>query len=240
MNGALNFSTVDGWWDEACHDADPGAAPIGFTIGTEGPYADEQTQDVLDAESLYDVLENEIIPRFYERDEGGVPRAWVASMKQSMSTLAPTWDSLRMTREYTESYYLPGLAKVQQLRSGGARSARDRAHELERLRTNWPNLAVEVSDRTPTPALNGQVEIVVKLGALDPADLRVQLWVASEGVARRPIDALLVERAGAQARYVATIERSGDGEPDEIAARVLPSPMHTDGEAIAGLITWSP
>jgi starch phosphorylase len=240
MNGALNFSTVDGWWDEARHDAEPGAAPIGFTIGTEGPYADEQTQDALDAESLYDVLENEIIPRFYERDDEGVPRAWVASMKQSMSTLAPTWDSLRMTREYTESYYLPGLAKVQQLRSGGAKSARDRAHELQRLRTNWPNLAVEVSARTPTPALNGQVEIVVKLGALDPADLRVQLWAASKGVARRPIDARLVERAGAEARYVATIERTGDVEADEIVARVLPSPMHTDGEAIAGLITWSP
>jgi len=55
MNGALNFSTVDGWWDEACLDADRAAVPIGFTIGTAGPYADDEIQDMLDAESLYDV-----------------------------------------------------------------------------------------------------------------------------------------------------------------------------------------
>lgn len=239
MNGALNFSTVDGWWDEACLDADPAAAPIGFTIGTSGPYVDEQAQDVLDAESLYDVLENEIVPRFYDRDREGVPREWIASVKQSMSTLAPTWDSLRMAREYTESYYLPGLAKVQQLRSGGARSARDRARELERLRSNWRDLSVAVTHRTSISELGEQVELEVGLGVLDPADLRVQLWVNPSAGAPRSIDALLIERAGARARYVATVDRRAGAEPVEIVARILPSPTHTDGEAIAGLIAWS-
>jgi len=239
MNGALNFSTVDGWWDEACLDADRAAVPIGFTIGTAGPYADDEIQDMLDAESLYDVLENEIIPRFYERDSGGVPRAWIASVKQSMSTLAPTWDALRMTREYTESYYLPGLSMVQRLRSGEAKSARARARDLDRLRSNWPGLTVAITQRDPTPNLREQVELVVHLSNLDPADLRVQLWIAWRGEIPRAVDAMLVDREGNQARYVGIAERRAGVEPDEVVARVLPSLMHSDGEAIASLITWS-
>lgn len=237
MNGALNFSTVDGWWDEACEDADPTAAPIGFTIGGAGPYVDEAAQDELDAASLYDVLETEIVPRFYERDEQGVPRAWIASVKQGLSTLAPTWNSLRMTREYTESFYLPGLARVEQLRAGGARYARDRARELARLRANWSSLVVAIGQREPT-ASGERVELRVTLGMLDPADVHVQLWVAS-ATAAWPVDATLLERHGDRATYVATIASVADAPVVEIAARILPSPTHTDGEAVAGMITWS-
>ena len=239
MNGALNFSTVDGWWDEACLDADPTAPPIGFTIGTAGPYLDEASQDVLDAESLYDVLENEIIPRFYDRDDDGVPRGWSASMKQSMSTLAPTWDSLRMTRDYTESYYLPGFAKVRQLQSGGAKSARDRAKELARLRESWPSTGVKVTHRNPISDKSEQVELMVQLGGLDPADVLVQLWIDSATAAPRPVTATLAQRTGLSARYVAIIDWSKTAEPEELVARILPSPVHTDAEALPGLITWS-
>lgn len=236
INGALNFSTVDGWWDEACIDADPAAAPIGFTIGTTGPYVDEATQDELDAISLYDVLENEIVPRFYARDDEGVPRAWIASVKQAMSTLAPTWNSLRMTREYTESYYVPGLSRVRQLRAGGGRYARDRARELVRLRAHWSSLAVTVARREVAGGVE-RVELTVDLGVLDPADLLVQAWVVTTGARARPVNATLIERNGERATYVATI--GDDRAIEELVARILPSPTHTDGEAIAGLITWS-
>lgn len=238
MNAALNFSTIDGWWDEACLDADPSAPPIGFTIGTAGPYADDETQDLIDAESLYDVLENEIIPRFYDRDDAGVPRGWIASVKEAMTTLAPTWDSLRMTREYTESYYLPGFAKVQQLCSGGAKSARDRARELTRLRTNWPDLAISIVGEDPVTSRSERIELRVFLGALEPADILAQLWVVTGEEPPHVVDARLIERIGDEARYVALLEKTGGG-PDEIVARILPSTVHTDGEAVPGLITWS-
>jgi starch phosphorylase len=238
MNGALNFSTVDGWWDEACLDADPDAAPIGFTIGTSGPYVSEVAQDVLDAASLYDVLEHEIVPRFYTRDQDYVPRSWIASVKQSMSTLAPTWDALRMAREYTESYYLPGHSKVKQLQSGGARSARDRAHDLARLHAHWAALSVTVTASTRTPATANEFDLVVQLGLLEPADLRVQLWVVPGPTsAPRALEATFVEHAGDRAIYVAAIEPGAT--PSEVVARILPSPIHADAEAIAGLITWS-
>jgi starch phosphorylase len=236
MNGVLNFSTLDGWWDEACLDADPTAPPVGFSIGTAGPYADEETQDELDANSLYETLEDEIVARFYDRDEHGVPKAWMASVKQSMATLAPTWDSLRMTREYTERFYLPGLVRSRQLRSGGAVLARAHAREIERLRINWPSLWITIN--VSSELSERRVEVSVGLGGLDPADLRVQLWIDEEGEPPRILDTKLLEHSGSAARYGATLAPSGEPS-EEVVARIVPSPRHTAGEAIPGLITWS-
>ncbi len=235
MNGVLNLSTVDGWWDEALADADPNAAPIGFTIGNKEAWSDESAQDDFDARSLYEVLENEIVPAFYERDEDGVPRRWLASVKQSMSTLAPTWDSLRMTREYTERFYLPGLVRSEQLLAGGAQSARDRAAHLRRLYDNWSSIRVSAGHVSPLGE-QALVDIEVELGALEPADVTVQVWLEREDRARA-VDAQLVDRRDSFARYRATLAAS-DLE-DRWALRVVPSPVHGDGDVLAGLIVWS-
>ncbi len=237
MNGSLNFSTVDGWWDEATRDADPDAPPIGFTIGTDVDYADEAAQDDADAASLLDVLEHEIIARFYDRDERGVPRAWLASVKQAMSTLAPTWDSLRMTRDYTETYYLPGQGRAQQLRAGGARAARNRAAGLARMRETWPTLGVEVASRS-FGSDEELVEIDVALDGLAPSDLRVQAWVDDGLGAPFAVEATLVDRDGPNARYRVRLRPAPSGDAI-VVARVLPASMHTDGEALPGLIAWS-
>ncbi|MDH2902783.1 MAG: alpha-glucan family phosphorylase [Actinomycetota bacterium] len=237
MNGALSFSTIDGWWDEATQDADPAAAPIGFSIGTDLDYEDEALQDELDAASIYDVLENEIVPRFYDRGPDGVPTTWLASVKQSMSTLAPTWDSLRMTRDYAESYYLPGMAKAAQLRAGGARSARDRARDLRRLRAGWDDLRVEVGAISQRKK-GHRVFLQVELGVLEPADINVQLWV-DDGVAPFALDAKLVDRVDERARYDARVDLALYPGDVIVAARIVPSPIYTDGEILAGMMTWS-
>jgi starch phosphorylase len=235
MNGVLNFSTLDGWWDEACLDADPAAAPIGFSIGTAGPYADEETQDLLDAKSLYDVLEHEIAARFYDRDDDDVPRSWIASVKRSMSTLAPTGDSLRMTREYTESYYLPGVARARELSSAGALLARVQAREKDRLRINWPALRIGMVDVAEAKdRAFGTVE--VHLGELDPTDLQVQLWVVRDDIDPVAIDTVLQEHTGSIARYATPFDAA---DVVEVIARVVPATRHSNGEAIPGLITWS-
>ncbi|MBW4029567.1 MAG: glycosyltransferase family 1 protein [Acidobacteria bacterium] len=237
MNGALSFSTIDGWWDEATHDADPGAAPIGFSIGTELDYRDEALQDERDAASIYEVLENEIVPRFYERDERDVPTRWLASVKQSMSTLAPTWDSLRMTRDYTESYYLPGIARAAQLRAGGATAARERARDLRRLRAAWGQLRVEV-DEVAARSPGQRISLRVKLADLEPADITVQLWV-DDGVAAHVLDATLVDRVGPRARYEAPVDAQSLAAHVVLAGRVVPSNIYTDGEVLPGMMTWS-
>jgi starch phosphorylase len=237
MNGALSFSTIDGWWDEATHDADPAAAPIGFSIGTDADYEDEALQDELDAASIYEVLENQIVPLFYDRDDRGVPTRWLASVKQSMSTLAPTWDSLRMTRDYTESYYLPGIARAAQLRAGGATAARERARDLRRLRAAWGQLRVDLGE-VVRGTTKGRVALLVDLGELEPADLAVQLWV-DDGVAPYAIDATLVDRYGPRARYEALVADEALAGDVALAGRVIPSTIYTDGEVLAGMMTWS-
>jgi len=98
MNGALNFSVLDGWWIEGYNGEN------GFAIGdlSEG---DDAVADAQDAESLYSILENQIVPAFYDRDASGLPRAWIRKMKNSIATLSPQFSSDRMVKEYVEKIY---------------------------------------------------------------------------------------------------------------------------------------
>ncbi len=99
MNGALNFSVLDGWWPEA-YDGENG-----WTIGQPKDYVDRETQDREDSLSLYETLENEIIPLYYERNEEGIPLKWVRRMKHCMATITPQFSAERMVREYAENAY---------------------------------------------------------------------------------------------------------------------------------------
>lgn len=104
MNGGLNFSVPDGWW---CEGYDPSH---GWTIGEAQAHDDPEVQDREDAESLYRVLQDEIVPCFYDRDpDDGLPRAWIARMKQAMAELSPRFGASRLLRDYTASYYWPDV-----------------------------------------------------------------------------------------------------------------------------------
>ena len=101
FNGALNCSVLDGWW---CEAYDPSH---GWVIGDENEPGDPDDQDRRDADSLYRVLREEIVPHFYERDGAGLPRAWIRRMKRAMGVLIPRFSASRMVREYTERFYFP-------------------------------------------------------------------------------------------------------------------------------------
>ena len=103
-NGGLNFSVLDGWWDEAYNPSN------GWAIGKSADSANPGLQDKQDAESLYDTLQNQVLPEFYDR-ANGIPVKWVERMKRSMSTLSPRFSSNRMVREYTEKFYLKQKAQ---------------------------------------------------------------------------------------------------------------------------------
>ena len=152
-----------------------------------------------------------------------------------MSTLAPTWDSLRMTRDYTETYYLPGLAKVQQLRAGGAKAARDRAAGIARLRAEWSSLGFLSLTESERKGVR-RVTVDIELGRLEPSDIRVQLFAAPEASPAIIVDAVLIDRVGSRATYEG---RLAEGPSVEVVARIIPSSLHTDGEALPGLIAWS-
>lgn len=99
LNGVLNFSILDGWWREGYNGQN------GWAIGDETDYEDPDLQDQKDAESLYDVLENEIIPLYYQRSAGNIPTEWISRMKESIRTLAPTFCMRRMVKEYAKDMY---------------------------------------------------------------------------------------------------------------------------------------
>ena len=98
-NGGLNFSELDGWWAEAC------SSDVGWSLGDGKEHDVDPARDAVEAEQLYQRLENGIIPLFYQRDEQGLPREWLQRIRNSMTQLAPQFSSNRMVREYVEQLY---------------------------------------------------------------------------------------------------------------------------------------
>jgi starch phosphorylase len=103
LNGALNFSVLDGWWREAYNGRN------GWAIGEDKDPESPEIQDAADAENLYSILENEIIPLYYDRDIKDLPREWLARMKESIKTITPEFSTRRMLKEYVENLYLKAL-----------------------------------------------------------------------------------------------------------------------------------
>ncbi len=237
VNGALNFSTLDGWWDEVWAEADPEAPPIGWSIGTSDTFDDQDLQDALDAASLYDQLERDIVPCFYERDDRGIPRRWLASVRQSMATLAETWRSHRMVQQYVDDLYLPAVARAARLRDNGAARARRLAGTLDRVRAAWSGVSVRIA-RTERDGATASFVLEANLGELRTGDVTVDLWVMPDRTAAFPIAARLAESDGALATYLATVRGEAMDEA-RFAARVLPRVEDAPSRFLAGLIAWS-
>jgi starch phosphorylase/maltose phosphorylase len=105
INGGLNVSILDGWWVEGFRGDN------GWAIGDESTDPDSAVQDLRDAESLYKVLEDEVVPRFYDRDDKGLPRHWIATMKNSIESVVAPFSAHRMVRDYVVGSYLPAAAR---------------------------------------------------------------------------------------------------------------------------------
>ena len=131
-NGALNLSTLDGWWDEAWKLSDDHANKIGWAIGRGETYPNREYQDQVEAEALYEMLERDVVPAFYERNHDRLPRKWIARMKSTLSVLCCRFNTHRMVREYTERFYLVAHAKFAQLEADGGQRAKALAAWLDR------------------------------------------------------------------------------------------------------------
>ena len=180
-NGVLNLSTLDGWWDEAWSSAGGQATPIGWAIGQGETYDNPDYQDQVEAESLYDILERDVIPTFYHRGADGLPRAWAARMKASIASLCHYFNTHRMVREYTERFYLLAAERSQQLASDGMARARALADWRAYVQSGWRHVRVEAveSDDGHELPVRGQVRARarVRLHQLRPEDVSVQLYL---------------------------------------------------------------
>jgi starch phosphorylase len=167
VNGGLNLSQLDGWWVEG-YSPETGWA-IGDPTGAD-------TGDWADTQAYYSLLENQIVPEFYERDARGTPAAWVAKMRQSMATLTPRYSANRMVREYVDGYYLPAAAAFRARTDQHCRLAKELTAWNRSLDTLWPQ--VSFGHERVTPGENGTFtfEIPVHVGMLDASDVRVELY----------------------------------------------------------------
>jgi starch phosphorylase len=131
VNGGLNLSELDGWWNEAFQPE------VGWALGDGQEHGNEAAYDAAEAEQLYDLLENEVVPEFYNRDESGIPHAWTAKIRNSMSTLTPRFSTNRTLIEYTEKYYLPAAAVLQKRLAANGEAGSRIVNQKHALRENW-------------------------------------------------------------------------------------------------------
>jgi starch phosphorylase len=174
FNGGLNASILDGWWAEAY------LGGRGWAIGAGEDYTDYALQDEVESNALYHLLEDEIVPLFYQRGVDGLPRGWIAKMKSSMRTLCPLFNSNRMVREYTERFYLPVMAECEMLTQDG-QTLPAYCRWKETIRQNWKDVAItKVESFNQERVTVGHpigVKATVSLGRLSPGDVQVQLYI---------------------------------------------------------------
>lgn len=168
VNGGLNISELDGWWAEAYQP------DVGWALG-DGAEHPEPGWDAVEAEQLYRILEEQVIPAFYDRDEHGIPAAWVARVRASLLRLAPQFSATRMLREYVEKLYLPAAAAHRSRAAADGARARELNAWSHRLRGRWG--AVRVGEvRVTQDGDARQVRAAVYGGEVSPDDLRVELY----------------------------------------------------------------
>jgi starch phosphorylase len=174
INGAVNFSILDGWWCEGYRDT------TGWSIGNGEEYEDHAFQDVVESQALYNILENEVVPCFYERKNGDLPDGWVARMKASMKMAMEKFCSLRMVMEYSEKLYTPAANWHTTLTAEAGAEASRLADQMARLRSHWK----EVKLGQPTRGVRGtqrvgdvfEVVVDVGLGELLPEEVDIELY----------------------------------------------------------------
>jgi glycogen phosphorylase len=240
LNGALNCSVLDGWWDE-CYDGSNG-----WAIGTRDSYDDPELQDRVDSSALYDVLERDVVPRFYDRTEGPIPRRWVERMKRSMTGVGGFIVAKRMVRDYTELFYEPAAAQGTRMAADNYRRATELAEWKERVISEWSEVEVLDIEGDVLAADVGEhrsVTATVRVGKLSTDDVAVQLAHGRVGGNGEIIDPEItsmtpIEVIDGTARYTGSFT-AGRAGLYGFAVRVLPAHEDLISPMDLGLIAWA-
>jgi starch phosphorylase len=240
LNGALHCSTLDGWWDEL-YDGENG-----FAIGSAEFQAETPQQDAADGQALFDLLERTIVPMFYDRAEGPLPRRWIGRVRHSLESLGPCVLASRMVIEYVQNLYDPLGERAARLSADGHARARALAQWRRTLAAAWGEvrvLDVEGEQHTAQIGEERRVAVRVGIGSLRPEDVRVELLhgaVAADGTLADP-DVQVLAPAGPPADgtliYQGSFRCAVSGEYG-LTARVVPSHADLRSWAETGLVTW--
>ncbi len=242
LNGALNLSILDGWWDEWFDGHN------GWAIPSADGVAYPERRDELEASALYDLLGQSVAPLFYDRGPDGLPGRWLEMVAHTLRTLGPKAQATRMVREYVTQLYLPATRSSRALRGGepGFAGARGLAAWKDRVTKAWPGVAVELveaDDGEQSPGAKLAVRASITLGELSPGDVTVQVVYGPAGDDDEIIDPAFADMelegtpaASSPARYVGEAELGRPG-PFGYTVRVLPRHPLLASSAEMGLIT---
>jgi glycogen phosphorylase len=241
-NGGLNLSILDGWWCEGF------SADVGWAIGRGEDYQDYAYQDTVESNALYELLEKEIVPLFYDRSADGMPRAWIQRMKASMRRLSPEFSTNRMVGEYIDRYYRPTASLYGRLSADGFARAKALAAWKSRVEREWGAVRVEqVIGQDQHSHVVGEsvpVSTIVSLGGLTPAEVAVEVYYgpvdANRDIASANVAGLYhaEDLGGGRHRYTGNVPCARSGLFG-YTARVRPHHEDASNMFVTGLMTWS-
>ena len=232
VNGGINLSELDGWWAEAYKPE------LGWALGDEQEHGEDPAWDAIEADALYSLLENQVVPEFYARNQHGMPERWLQRIRQSMALLTPRFSANRTVREYTESHYLPAAENyVKRANEKGAAGSRI-ITTMHTLREKWDGISI--GEQQTNPVEGGYlINIQIGLHDIDPALVQVELYAektAHSAIERIAMKCLTTINNGKELIYqalVITTRSAGD-----YSARIIPKYEDVSVPLEDNLIRW--
>jgi starch phosphorylase len=169
VNGGINLSSLDGWWAEAY------TPEVGWAIGDGNEHGDDPAYDAKESEQLFNLLENEIIPEFYNRNEKGIPTAWIARMRESMAQLTPRFSADRTVRDYTEKHYIPAAKAYLERAAQKGKKGKQISTLLQVLKQQWKGMYFGELNIVTTEK-HHEFEVWVHFAAINPDTVQVELY----------------------------------------------------------------
>jgi starch phosphorylase len=244
INGALNISVLDGWWVEAVP-----LGPNGWSIGHGESYPTLDEQDAVESEALYDILEQDVAPLFYDRTTSdGLPRKWIERMKIAIRTCAPVFSTYRMVQEYSDRFYLPCSIRRCEMMGDGRERVKQLAAWKRHIQTEWPRVSItDVQHEDRRGLVVGSrlgVSATVYLAGLTPDDITVEVFhgpLDPDGVVRRGRTSEMkhtLEMDGGNARFSGEITCTETGQMG-FAVRCIPRHPDLAEKHEMALIRWA-
>lgn len=242
-NGGLNMSILDGWWCEGfAHDN-------GWAIGSGEEYSDLNYQDDVESRAIYDLLEKEVGPLFYDRQADGLPRGWISRMKRSISTVCSEFNTARQVQEYTEMFYLASWQRYTALKGNDLAEGAKLAGWMQSVHSCWPGVQVESVQTVGNDhvEVGAQLNVLakVKLGGLGADDVKVELYhgdLDATGMIHTPKTVIMSANgskptADGVVSFEGKIPCRSSGQHG-FAVRVLPQHEFLPHQYEPGLIRW--
>ena len=231
VNGGINLSELDGWWAEAyCPE-------VGWALGDMQQHGNDPEWDKAEAKDLYDILERQVIPDFYNRNEKGIPEKWIERMRNSMGKLTPRFSANRTVREYTEKYYVPAASGFVKRSANNSAVGKQIVDLTKELSDKWPGIKfgkTEIMGKA-----NGfEYKVQVSLNGIDPENVKVQFY--ADGIKDEPPEVIEMKMSAEKNKegIVYSTEVITDRSSNDYTVRVIPHYEDVSVPLETSLICW--